>query len=61
MNVKREKKLYDNSDVDIDKGQKKSGKKSSAVIFMRLPEKIDHGTVLKHLMRLPCVQEVNEV
>lgn len=48
-------------DVDIDKGQKKSGKKSSAVISMRLPKKIDHGTVLKHLMRLPCVQEVNEV
>ena len=28
-------------DVDIDKGQKKSGKKSSAVIFMRLPKKME--------------------
>lgn len=48
-------------DIDIARGKKKRGENPSAVLSFRLPKHLHHSSVAEALLRLTCVQELNEV
>lgn len=48
-------------DVDIARGKKKRGENPSAVLSFRLPPKLRHSNVMDAMMRLSCIQEINEI
>lgn len=48
-------------DVDVDRGQPKSGINPSAVLLMQLPKRMNHTDIIKKLSELDCISMIDEV